>query len=69
MEEHQSNGVKEEGKEISLTYEKKELNHDEKKYLEKYQNNVLPAIKQALKDDWLNVRFSYSIQNHRFLHF
>ena len=71
MEEHQSNGVKEEGKEIGLISDKKELNRDEKyltsekkelnrdeKYLEKYQNNVLPAIKQALKDDWLNVRFS-----------
>ena len=56
MEEYQSNGVKEEGKENSLTSEKKELNRDEK-YWEKYQNNVLPAIKQALKDDWLNVRF------------
>ena len=43
--------------ESSLVSEKKELKQDEK-YWEKYQNNVLPAIKQALKDDWLNVRLS-----------
>ena len=67
MEEYQSNGVKEEGKENSLTSEKKELNCDEK-YWEKYQNNVLPAIKQALKDDWLNVRF-FAKLNNKFLHF
>ena len=67
MEEYQSNGVKEEGKENSLTSEKKELNRDEK-YWEKYQNNVLPAIKQALKDDWLNVRF-FAKLNNKFLHF
>ena len=55
MEEHQSHTMKEERMESSLTSETKELNQDEK-YREKYQNNVLPAIKQALKDDWLNVR-------------
>ena len=49
--------MKEEHKESSLVCEKKELNQEEK-YWEKYQNNVLPAIKQALKDDWLNVRLS-----------
>ena len=34
----------------------KELRHFDESYREKYQTNVLPAIKQALKDDWLNVR-------------
>ena len=45
--------MKEEHKESSLVSEK--LNQEEK-FWEKYQNNVLPAIKQALKEDWLNVR-------------
>ena len=47
--------MKEEHKESSLVSEK--LNQEEK-FWEKYQNNVLPAIKQALKEDWLNVRLS-----------
>ena len=50
-----STNMKEEHEESSLVSEKKELTREEK-YWEQYQNNVLPAIKQALKDDWLNVR-------------
>lgn len=60
MEEEKSKrsnyGVKQECKK-GLAPEKTPFRIQDKIYREKYKTNVLPAIKQTLKDGWLNVRF------------
>ena len=56
MADLQRNVIKEEAREGTVTSDGKELRNFDESYREKYQTNVLPAIKQALKDDWLNVR-------------
>ena len=57
----QTNVIKEETREGTVISDGKELRHFDESYREKYQTNVLPAIKQALKDDWLNVRLEKSM--------
>ena len=52
----QTDVIKEEAREGTVISDGKELRNFDESYREKYQTNVLPAIKQALKDDWLNVR-------------
>ena len=56
MADLQRNVIKEEAREGTVISDGKELRNFDESYREKYQTNVLPAIKQALKDDWLNVR-------------
>ena len=56
MADLQTNVIKEEAREGTVISDGKELRNFDESYREKYQTNVLPAIKQALKDDWLNVR-------------
>ena len=56
MADLQTSVIKEEAREGTVISDGKELRNFDESYREKYQTNVLPAIKQALKDDWLNVR-------------
>ena len=56
MADLQTDVIKEEAREGTVISDGKELRNFDESYREKYQTNVLPAIKQALKDDWLNVR-------------
>ena len=56
MADLQTDVIKEETREGTVISDGKELRNFDESYREKYQTNVLPAIKQALKDDWLNVR-------------
>ena len=61
MADLQRNVIKEEAREGTVISDGKELRNFDESYREKYQANVLPAIKQALKDDWLNVRLEKSM--------
>ena len=61
MADLQRNVIKEEAREGPVISDGKELRNFDESYREKYQTNVLPAIKQALKDDWLNVRLEKSM--------
>ena len=61
MADLQRNVIKEEAREGTVISDGKELRNFDESYREKYQTNVLPAIKQALKDDWLNVRLEKSM--------
>ena len=61
MADLQTDVIKEEAREGTVISDGKELRNFDESYREKYQTNVLPAIKQALKDDWLNVRLEKSI--------
>ena len=61
MADLQTNVIKEEAREGTVISDGKELRKIDESYREKYQTNVLPAIKQALKDDWLNVRLEKSM--------
>ena len=56
MADLQTDVIKEEAREGTVISDGKELRNFDESYRGKYQTNVLPAIKQALKDDWLNVR-------------
>ena len=65
MADLQTNVIKEEAREGTVISDGKELRNFDESYREKYQTNVLPAIKQALKDDWLNVRLEKKVCFHK----